>query len=275
MKFDLKKYLARVKLAEVPPTIEGLRQLQDAQQRTIPFDNIEPFGGIVPALEPELVFRKLVTERRGGYCVELNGVFGEALQALGFNAQPILARVRLGAPTGGPRAHLAWIVDIDGEEWLADTGFGGPGPRFPVKLAVGANHREGTENFRILQDKATSELVLERLEPQGWFALYSFDRYPVVPGDIDAANFLSAVWAGRSPFPNNLMLNIRTADGRASLFNRVATEVDAEGKAAQRTLASPTDLQSVLKDVFALDIDCAQSAAMWARLDAGAAEQAA
>lgn len=192
MTFDLMTYLARIGIDHVAPTIEGLRRLQEAQQRTIPFENIGPFAGAVPSLQPDAVFRKLVLEKRGGYCVELNGLFGEALKALGFRAEPILGRVRLGAPVGGPRAHLAWLVSIDGDEWLADTGFGGPGPRYPVETTPEMVQREGPDSFRFVRDRTTDELVLERLEVEGWFAIYSFDRYPVVAGDVDAANFLSA-----------------------------------------------------------------------------------
>ncbi len=49
---------------------------------------------------------KLIGAGRGGYCLELNGIFGEALAALGFTARPLLCRVRMGAP----EAYLAWIV---------------------------------------------------------------------------------------------------------------------------------------------------------------------
>jgi len=270
MTFDLKAYLARIGIESVAPTIEGLRQLQQAQQSTIPFENIGPFTGMVPNLAPDAVFRKLVVEKRGGYCVELNGLFGDALVALGFHAQPILGRVRLGAPVGGPRAHLAWIVTIDGEEWLADTGFGGPGPRYPVKAVIDVVQHEGHESFRFVLDRATDELVLERVEPDGWFAIYSFDHYPVVAGDIDAANFLSAVWAERSPFPHNLLLNIRTAEGRASLFNKTATAVDGMGKVNQWVIASQGEFRGVLKDMFALDLGNDEVVGLWQRLEAGA-----
>ena len=268
MHFDLKTYLARIRLAHVEPTIDGLRRLHDAQLRAIPFENIEPFTGVVPALAPESVFRKLVTEKRGGYCFELNGLFGNALKALGFETEPVMGRMRFGAPRGGPRAHLAWIVSLDGEEWLADVSFGGSGPRYPVRLVPDLVQNEGADAFRLVADTATGELVLERLEPQGWFALYGFDRYPVVESDVEAGNFLAATWREKAPFSDNLVLTIRMAEGRASLFNKAATVIDAAGRPEQWVLGSLTELQTVLKDLFRLDPDRSMAEMLWSKLEA-------
>lgn len=88
--------------------------------------------GAVPDLSDAAVWEKLIEARRGGYCFELNKLFGHALVALGFDVQPILCRVRMGAPAGGPRTHRAFIVSIGGVDWLADAGFGGPGPAEPL-----------------------------------------------------------------------------------------------------------------------------------------------
>ncbi|WP_456679164.1 hypothetical protein [Bradyrhizobium sp. LM6.9] len=41
-------------------------------------------------------------------------MFGLALEALDFTVRPILCRVRMGAPEGGPRTHHALIVDHRG-----------------------------------------------------------------------------------------------------------------------------------------------------------------
>lgn len=103
MPFDLAAYLARLGLAAPAATAAGLAGLQQAQLRAIAFENLDPLLGRLPDLAPDALMRKLVAGRRGGYCFELNGLFGAAL-----------ARVRNGAPEGGARTHLAWIVTIEG-----------------------------------------------------------------------------------------------------------------------------------------------------------------
>jgi N-hydroxyarylamine O-acetyltransferase len=273
MGFDLATYLGRIGIGEIAPTAEGLQQLQFAQMRTIPFENITPLLGDVPDLAPETVWQKLVLSGRGGYCFELNGLFGRAIEAAGFAATPVLCRVRLGAPAGGPRSHLAWIVTIDGREWLADAGFGGPGPTAPLVLIDDEAQETGGIRFRIRPDPATGESVVERQMSEGWFPLYGFDRGPVFDPDIEAANFVTARW-DKSPFPTHLMVNITRPDGRASLFN-TAAKIDKPGKVEEWIIGSGSELHGVLADLFGLACDPAITAAVWKKTEANPTRRAA
>ncbi len=55
---------------------------------------------------------------------------------IGFRAVPLSARVRWGAPPDRvtPRTHTVIAVEIDGEAWLADVGFGGVIMSAPIRL---------------------------------------------------------------------------------------------------------------------------------------------
>ncbi|MCF6367468.1 arylamine N-acetyltransferase family protein [Rhizobium halophilum] len=205
--FNIDQYTQRTGLASCQANEAGLFALQRAQLSTIAFENIDPYLGSVPSLESHQIWAKVVTGGRGGYCFELNCVFGEALRHFGFTARPILGRVRMGAPVGGIRAHLAWIVMIGGEEWLADAAFGGPGPRDPMRLQPGVQVSGGTE-FRLRRDQETGECVLERHNADGWFGLYGFNELHFTREDIEGANQLCATW-DMLPFRNNLMMSIR------------------------------------------------------------------
>ncbi|CAG0970230.1 MAG: arylamine N-acetyltransferase [Rhizobiaceae bacterium] len=265
MTFSLTHYLGRIGLDRVDVTVEGLDALVKAQMAAIVFENIEPLLGTVPDLSPVAVWRKLVSDRRGGYCMELNTLLGAALDATGFVKRPFLGRVRMGAATGGPRSHYAWIVGVGGREFLADTGFGGPGAHGIVPLAaVGAEHRIGGRVFRLRADAATGELVLERQEASGWFSLYGFDPFPVTAADVEAANYLCARWE-KSPFPSHLMLSRHRAEGRAAMFDTTLTLETAAGT-EKRALRSADELSACLDNVFALKIDRREADAVWSRI---------
>jgi len=108
MTFDLQGYLRRIHLDGAPQSLKGLFALQRAQLLNIPFENIDPLLGRIPELARDHVFRKLVQQKRGGYCFELNGLLGQVLQALGFVARPVLARVRADSRTRSqPRSLLS------------------------------------------------------------------------------------------------------------------------------------------------------------------------
>ena len=100
MDFDRDAYLRRVGLdSTVSNTEESLEALHRAQTFAIPFENLDIHLGRGVSLAQETLFDKLVNHRRGGYCFELNSLFGMALDAFGFERRPLLARSqRRGAP---------------------------------------------------------------------------------------------------------------------------------------------------------------------------------
>lgn len=273
MTFSLTHYLGRIGLDRIDATVDGLDALVKAQMRTITFENFEPLLGGVPDLSPAVVWRKLVSDRRGGYCMELNALLGAALDAAGFAKRPVLGRVRMGAPTGGPRSHQAWIVAVEGREFIVDAGFGGPGAHGIVPLAaVGAEHSIGGKLFRLRADAATGEIVLERREAPGWFSLYGFDPFPVTAADIEAANFVCARW-DKSPFPSHLMLSRHRDEGRAAMFDTSLTLETAAG-VEKRTLVSADEFAAVLDGVFGLRLDRGTVDAAWSRISGAMSDAA-
>ncbi|MFZ2099000.1 MAG: arylamine N-acetyltransferase [Oricola sp.] len=262
---DTDRYLRRIGIDRPRPTAEGLAALQSAQMRAITFENIDPLLGAVPDVSLAGIFAKLVDTGRGGYCFELNTLFGAALSAFGFETTRIMARVRNGAPQGGPRSHLAWIVTIDGEEWLADTGFGGSGTSVPLRLSSRDAQAAPTGRYRFAQDDASGELVLERETPEGWFSLFGFDRVPVRDADIETANFVTARWE-KAPFPANLMLSRHREDGRISLLN-TALRIEAGDGVTKSVIGSLPELHDRLADDFALPVDRSMAGAIWDRLE--------
>ena len=263
---DFERYYRRLGIDRPSPDVAGLRRLQSAQMNAVAFENIDPLLGIVPNVSLEGIFDKIVERGRGGYCFELNTLFGAALREAGFDAKRVMARVRNGAPQGANRSHLAWIVSVDGEEWLADTGFGGSGTSIPLPLASREVQQAPTGRYRFTEDATAGELVLERETPDGWYSLFGFDRVPVRDADIEAANFVTARWE-KAPFPSNLMLSRHTQEGRVSLLNTALRTESADG-VTKRTIGSPEEMQAVLAGDFALPVDAPLAADIWRRLEA-------
>ncbi len=266
MHFDLKRYLQRVGIAETPTeaSAETLGRLQFAQARHIPFENMDPLTGKIPDLAPDALWRKLVEDRRGGYCFEVNALFGMALSALGFKAMPIMARVRNGAPRGGPRSHRCFIVTISDRKYLADCGFGGGAPFTPVQLDQSGPQEIMGETYRVRRDEETREEVLERQAPEGWYGLYGFERSPAFEPDFEAANFVTARW-DKAPFPHNLMMARVTENGRNTLFNR-ALKITAKGETDARRIETFEDFEEAMKGLFGLPHQAELFAAVWDRI---------
>ncbi len=103
---------------------QTLHDLHRAHLLAIPFENIDVQRGRTPSLALDDIFEKLVVNRRGGWCFEMNGLFAWALRELGFRVD------LLGAAVGRDKRgdaklmnHLTLLVHLD-EPYLADVGFG-------------------------------------------------------------------------------------------------------------------------------------------------------
>src|SRR5215470_11521743 len=76
LKMDTRTYLKRINYSgSVDPTAETLKALQVAHLRTVPFENLSIHAGEPIVLQDDALYRKIVENRRGGFCYEANGLF--------------------------------------------------------------------------------------------------------------------------------------------------------------------------------------------------------
>jgi N-hydroxyarylamine O-acetyltransferase len=205
---DLDAYLARIGLSGRPDIAEVHR----AHATSIPFENLDPRRGVAVSLAPEDVERKLVAQRRGGYCFEQNLLLKAALEALGAEVQLLLARVRRGAPAGvtRPRSHLVLRVQYAGAVWHADVGFGLGTLLEPLPFGPGGEHEQAGWRFRVVRDGP--ELVLQTILDGGWADLYAVAPEPVAPIDVDVCNWWTSTHP-HSPFVTSFVVAAQSGAG--------------------------------------------------------------
>jgi N-hydroxyarylamine O-acetyltransferase len=209
----------------------------------IPFENLDPHRGVPVSLEPDALRRKLIDQRRGGYCFEHNLLFKSAAQALGAEVELMLARVRVGAPPGAirPRTHLVLRVRDDQGEWHADVGFGSGTLLEPIPFGPGDVHEQSGWQFRVVPDG--EELVLQTADRAGWIDLYGFIPTPVPQIDVETSNWFTSTHP-RSPFVTGLIVTSHRPDGtRLSLSDW--TELAFVTQTPNGSSTSPVELESV------------------------------
>lgn len=191
MEFDREAYLNRVGLeGGMPSTEVGFETLHRAQTLGLPFENFDIQLGRDISLSPQMLFDKMVNHRRGGYCFELNSLFGMALDAFGFERRPLLARSqRRGAPTS--RTHMLNLVRLDGREWIADVGFGPIQIREPMPLELDRIDTQDGLKFRMI-DGGRFGTMMQYHEDDVWKDWYSFDMEHVWPVDIEMSNYFTS-----------------------------------------------------------------------------------
>jgi N-hydroxyarylamine O-acetyltransferase len=252
---DFAAYLDRIGLVISPSLTPA--QIQRAQVTHIPFENLDPFLGVAVSLQQADLERKLVHERRGGYCFEHNLLLKSALEELGAEVQTLLARVRIGADPHHvrPLTHLVLRVWHGGAVWLADGGFGAGTLMEPIPFVAGQEHVQSGWRYRLVTDEPG--LALEAWQEGRWRTLYGFLPEPAPFADLEVGNWFTSTFP-RSPFVRTFRVSLRGEDGSNTLLAGDPREPDGWTLSEQtpsRTRASPVradELGSLLSERFGI-----------------------
>ena len=244
---DLSAYLARVGLSALPePTAAGLAELHLAHATHIPFENLDVLLGRPIRLDPASLQKKLVHDRRGGYCFEQNALFATVLEAVGFRVTRLAARVRYRASRLLARTHMLLAVDIDNERWIADVGFGGSGLLVPIRLIPNAEQKQFRWSYRLIEESGA--WVLQNKQ-DGWqdFYVFTLERQELV--DYEVANYYVSTHPD-SAFTRTLAAQLPTPEARHILRNRELT-ID-RGTDTETRVVRDEELLEVLANLFGL-----------------------
>ncbi len=243
--FHLPQYLDRIAYPhEARADVASLRALMRHQLFSIAFENTEVQAGRVPSLVPEDIVEKLVHQRRGGYCYEVNAIFAMALEALGVPYCLVAARPMF-YPTRRPLTHMAVVATLEGKPWLFDLGFGSHGLRAPMCMAVIGLPVEQDGDTFMLSRLDGDELLLQALVDGRWLNQYSFVHRAVEWIDFGPMNWLNATHPD-AVFVQKLLVIRHHPAGRSVLLGSLLKTV-VQGKTTSRIVSAdevPTLLQS-------------------------------
>ncbi len=214
---DLELYFNRIGFTGDPlPNIEVLEALQLMHLQSIPFENIDPFLGIPVYLSPMALQRKLIENKRGGYCFEHNLLLKNVLEQIGFSVSGLAARVRwqVEAGTVTPASHMMLKVEVNEIDYLVDAGFGGQVPTVPLKIVPNLIQATPHGDFRIVVEN--NYFVLQAKVIDSWLPVYSFDYSERYQSDYEVINYYLCN-SYDSHFVRNLMIALPAEGHRKSL----------------------------------------------------------
>lgn len=270
MTIDLDSYFRRIGYnGPRTPTLDTLRAMHALHPDAIPFENLSPLLGQRVHIDLDSLQKKLVKNGRGGYCFEHNRLFHAALTALGFQVRPLAARVVWGLGDGElpPRSHMLLLVTIDGEQWIADVGFGVVTLSAPLRLEVGTIQKTLHEAFRldVLED---GEYLLHAQLGDKWAPIYQFNLSTQCDADHVAANYYVNTYP-ESLFVHNLLAARVTTGARYSLFNGRVSSYTPEP--SHREIADVAELRTILTTTFGIRLPDLDGAVSRSDLDAALA----
>jgi N-hydroxyarylamine O-acetyltransferase len=168
----IEDYLDRIAYTgSLTPTLFNLNQLHLAHMQTVPFENLDITLGRRINLELPVILDKIVNQKRGGFCYELNGAFAWLLREIGFRIEFLSARVYDGSAPGPKFAHMLLLVNLD-QPVIADVGFG---DSFLMPIIPGGSDCFQFDRYYRLLNNEKRWLLQQRFEVDDWQSKYTFD----------------------------------------------------------------------------------------------------
>ncbi len=248
---DIDAYLRRINYSgSRQACAASLRELQRQHLFTVPFENLDIALGTPICLDLRALYEKIVRRRRGGFCYELNGLFGELLTVLGFQVQMLSARVRREDGGFGPEFdHMILRVQVE-EGWLVDVGFG---DSFLNPISFHAGGSDQANGCRYVLASAGDQWQLLREDDRERLALYTFRDVPHTLNEYEEMCAFHQT-SPESHFTQTWVCSRATPEGRITLAN-MRLMVTRDGKREEVLLSTEADLRRHLQQVFGVELD--------------------
>ena len=253
---DIYTYLARLQyFTPIKPDAQTLQGLHLAHMQNVPFENLDIGLKRPILLSEEALWDKIVAQKRGGFCYELNGLFAWLLKEIGFDVAYLNARVFNGEGNLGiDFDHLALLVRIRNESgrWLADVGFGDSFNE-PLRFEERGEQPQGLRSYR-LEQTADGYITWQKNYDGSWERQYFFDLRPrVFPMEYEPACLYHQT-SPKSSFTRRSIISRATPEGRVSLeAGRLI--LTKNGQRSERTLQDQDEYDLLLKEYFNVTLE--------------------
>ncbi|MFF7069329.1 arylamine N-acetyltransferase family protein [Streptomyces pseudovenezuelae] len=257
--FDLDAYARRIGYSgPFAPTQQVLRDICRAHALSVPFESLDAMESRL-VLQDDLLFDKVVTDRRGGACFENHTLFHRVLREIGFDVSI------LGAYMWRPHhaeysrvyAHMLLKVRLEETDWLVDVSFSHDtfiepvpyvqgefeqrGWRFRVSGAPGVPGGEGVEG--------DCDVVERRGADGQWVPLYKFAAEPREVREFqECLDYLSGP-DSRSQIMNTLICARTLPEGKLTVINDLLI-TSRPGEESVRRLRSAEEASAFLDLIF-------------------------
>jgi N-hydroxyarylamine O-acetyltransferase len=246
-----KSYLARIGYSgELTNSLSVLRKLHKRHMTAVPFENLDIHLGRPIVLSEDSLYRKIVRERRGGFCYELNGSFAVLLANLGFDVSLLSGKVAKDNGGFTPEFdHMALLVEIQGARWLADVGFGESFSE-PKKIDDDRPQKDPTSPSYRITRSGSSFLMSSKDDGRTWKPQYSFTLRPrQLEEFVPRCQFQQT--SPRSHFKKGWLCSRLTRAGRITLTDKKFI-FSRNRRRFERPIRTRSEFYSLLKKHFGI-----------------------
>ncbi len=244
---EIGPYLRRIAYkGTTESTFETLRSLHIAHMYSVPFENLDIHLKTQIVLDLRRLYKKIVNNKRGGFCYELNGLFGFLLSELGFEVDMLSARVYGRDGELGPDFdHMLLRVN---KEFIADVGFG---DSFVEPLHFNEDeHVQSTGTYTLTE--VDNSWLLERERDGERKPQYLFKTRPRELNEFtEMCDYQQT--SLESIFTQKSVCSKATPEGRITISNGRLIETK-NGKVAERAITGEDEYRKLLRTLFGISL---------------------
>ena len=240
----------------IKPDVDTLHALQLAHLRSVPFENLDIGLKRVIQLNEQALWEKIIVNKRGGFCYELNGLFAWLLKQIGFDVTYLNARDYHEADNtfGIDFDHLTLMVQAPGKStrWLVDVGWG---DTFTQPLDIDDHDWQEQESRAYKLERFRDGYQLWQRDWGGKIERqYYFDLTPhQFPAEYEAACHYHQT-SPQSIFTRGSIISIATPDGRITLEDGRLI-MTKNGERTERVIENKTKYLALLKKHFDITLE--------------------
>ncbi len=250
---DLDGYFERINYSgSREATEETLNKLHICHAMNVPFENLDVFYKKPPQLDEASLYNKIVKNKRGGYCFEMNGIFSIVLKRLGFKVTDLLAKVFVEGIGYTAKTHQVILVEINGRKWVVDVGFGNDGLLAPLRLEENTDQKQYAHVYNLIKEPQYGYLLRKKTGDK-YNNLYAFTLEECRPEDFIMSNHFTATYP-ESFFLLMRMCTMPTKEGRITLTD-THFKVIENGDIKETEIKNEEEFRTCLKDYFRLDLE--------------------
>lgn len=247
----IKEYLERLDIHnDIFPDIHLLKQIQKQHLLHVPFENLDIHIHHKINIDKDYLYDKIVINRRGGICYEVNYLLYHLLIAIGYQVKILGGKV-LG-DRGTYQDHLMLCVDLDGKKYLVDVGFG---DNFlePLQWVVGKEQMDKKGTFRIDKIESGIYRLMKLGDNDSEYKL----AYEFLLEEMRITDFQERihyfVHSKESIFTKNVFSSLEKEDGRVSLKHDKIIHTYNQDKCVN-SVKSSQDYITYLQDEFGISL---------------------
>jgi N-hydroxyarylamine O-acetyltransferase len=214
--------------------------------QNIPFENLDITLGRRIHLQLPTILDKIINQRRGGFCYELNSGFAWLLRQIGFKVDVLSARTYDGNKLSPDFDHMLLRVATE-QPVIADVGFG---DSFLLPIALASTDCFQFDRQYRLTNNKNRWVLQQKYEAGEWISQYVFDfnSHPLSHFEAMCHHHQTSQV---SIFTRKTVCSRATAKGRITYANGRYIVNDC-GQRTEKIIDNEAGLNRILKNHFGI-----------------------